>query len=219
VCAKVKKEMIEMQTKQLSRCFLLIIMQLSNSILALIRSFIVKRTTKRSSFTFDAVLVRSNNKLWGAHFGVPQRVASGVVDRNSRRVVCTLNDMVEFQCAMLPHGNDSFVITINKKIRDTLGLKFGMDVKVRLRRDESKYGLPMPEEFQELLRQDIEGNRLFQGLTPGKQRTLLYIIGSTKDQDQRLMRSLVVTRHLKENYGTIHYKQLNASLKKPHHQP
>jgi hypothetical protein len=174
----------------------------------------VKRTTAKTEFAFVAVLERSRNKLWGAHFDVPKRVATKLVDGKSRRAVCTLNGAVEYQCAMLPNGNDSFVITVNKKLRDSLGLEFGTEVQVRLRKDESKYGLPMPEELRELLRQDSESSRLFHELTPGKQRTLLYMIGSAEHPDQRLMRSLVVTRHLKANNGMIQYRQLNASLKK-----
>lgn len=41
----------------------------------------------------------------------------------------------------------------------------------------------MPEELEELLHQDEEGNRLFHALTPGKQRTLLYYIGAPKTAD------------------------------------
>lgn len=164
---------------------------------------------------FTSTIEISTNKLWGAHFGVPALIARVFEPQDgSRRVVCVLNESVEYQCALLPKGDGSFLITVNKKIRDTLGLKAGSPVRVSLRKDESAYGLPMPEELAELLQQDEDGNRLFQALTPGKQRTLLYIIGSVKQSDKRLARSLAIVEHLKANGGKINYRLLNEDLRK-----
>jgi len=87
-------------------------------------------------------------------------------------------------------------------------------VDVKVRRDESPYGLPLPEEFRELLRQDKVGNRVFHGMAAGKQRTLLYIIGKGKNSDQKIERSIIVTEHLKKNRGKIDYRRLTEELRK-----
>jgi uncharacterized protein YdeI (YjbR/CyaY-like superfamily) len=102
---------------------------------------------------------------------------------------------------------------VNKKIRDQLGLKPGSPAQVSLRKDESEYGLPMPEELAEVLAQDEEGNRLFHALTPGKLRTLLYIVGHVKNTDARIGRAFIIVEHLKANNGKIKYRQLNEELK------
>jgi len=128
--------------------------------------------------------------------------------------VCTLNDSVEKQCALLPFGDGRFVITVNKGLQKQLGLKVGMSVKVHLRKDETTYGLPMPEELKEVLRQDKQGHRLFHALTPGKLRTLLYIVGQAKGVDNKIFRSLTIVRHLKSNGGKINYRQLLLMLRK-----
>jgi uncharacterized protein YdeI (YjbR/CyaY-like superfamily) len=86
-------------------------------------------------------------------------------------------------------------------------------VDVSLRKDRSKYGLPMPEELQEVLRQDKEGERLFHALTAGKRRTLLHIVGSSRGTDRRIASALVIIRHLKINNGRINYRQLSQQLK------
>lgn len=162
---------------------------------------------------FTSHIEISTNKLWGAHFSVPEVIARIFISGDDRRVVCNLNEKVEYQCALLPKGDGSFLITVNKKIRDQLGLKAGSPVRVSLRKDESKYGLPMPEELAELLAQDEEGNRLFHALRPGKLRTLLYIVGQPKNSDARLRRALVIVEHLKKNGGKINYRQLNEEMK------
>ena len=162
---------------------------------------------------FTSILEVSNNKLWGAHFTVPDIIARVFVSNDARRVVCVLNDVVEYQCALLPKGDGSFLITVNKKTRDALRLKPGSPLRVSLRRDDSEYGLPMPEELAEVLAQDEEGNRLFHALTPGKQRTLLYIVGNVKNTDTRLRRAIAIVDHLKQNGGKIDYKKLNIDLR------
>ena len=162
---------------------------------------------------FTSVLELSNNKLWGAHFVVPDIIARVFVSNDVRRVVCVLNEKIEYQCALLPKGDGSFLITVNKKIRDTLGLKAGSPLTASLRKDESEYGLPMPDELDEVLRQDESGSRLFHALTPGKIRTLLYIVGQIKDPDKRIGRALAILEHLKANEGKINYRQLNEQIR------
>ena len=76
-------------------------------------------------------------------------------------------------------------------------------------------GLPMPDELQEVLNQDPEGDRLFHALTAGKQRSLLYLIGKINDIDKRIHQALIVVDHLKENDGKIIGPKLNEELKRP----
>jgi uncharacterized protein YdeI (YjbR/CyaY-like superfamily) len=107
------------------------------------------------------------------------------------------------------------VISVNKAEQKSLGLTIGSEVTVSLTRDETAYGLPVPEEVRELLRQDREGDRLFHALTRGKQRTLLYFIDTAKDPEKRAMRALAVVRHLKANNGKINFRLLNLALRRP----
>lgn len=146
-------------------------------------------------------------------------VSKTVADRfgftgNSRRVVCTLNGAETFQCGLMPMDGDYFIM-VNKSIRQKLGIEPGHIVKVELAKDESKYGLPMPEEFREILDQDPEGDRLFHALTPGKQRNILYYVGKVKDIDKRIHFGLIFVEHLKDNDGKIIHEKLAKELKRP----
>lgn len=157
---------------------------------------------------FTAHLDKFDSNLWGYHIVVPDIVAQAFLTGNQRRVVCTLNETETFQCALMPKGEGVYFININKKLRDKLKLKLGSEVQVTLREDNSDYGLPMPEELAELLKQDEEGNQLFHALTPGRQRTLLYHIGSPKSSDTRLLRAIATIEHLKANGGKVNYRVL-----------
>ena len=162
---------------------------------------------------FETELVMSTTGS-GWHFLLVTNdiVAELGFDGKYRRVVCTINDGDAFQCALLPWG-DLFYIIVNQKKR--LGIVAGDIVRVRLVRDQSKYGLPMPEEFREVLNQDPEGDRLFHGLTAGKQRSILYQLSKPKDIDVRIHQALLIVDHLKENDGRIVDKLLYEELKRP----
>jgi hypothetical protein len=157
---------------------------------------------------FTATLEKFDSNLWGHHLPVPDAVAQQFIAEGIKRVVATLNEAESYQCALMPMGQGSYFLNVNKKLRDKLGLKVGMPVRIRLVPDESEYGLPMPEELAELFKLDDEGDRLFHALTPGKQRTLLYIIGSAKSSDARIGRALAVVDHLKAHAGKINFKAL-----------
>ena len=170
--------------------------------------------TQPKPLRFTAILEKSTNKLWGSHLRVPQPVAEKLVRGGSRRVLRTLNGSEAHQCALLPYGEGTFVLSVNRKWCEVLHLEIGSPVKVSLQPDESKYGLPMPAELKELFRQDREGNRLFHSLTQGRQRTLLYIIGSARDSQARAWRASIIIRHLRGNGGKIQYRQLSLALKR-----
>lgn len=173
----------------------------------------MKKMSADSPIPFTSILDRFDSNLWAFHILVPEAVSKIFLDQGNARVVCTLNDTLSFQCALMPKGEGVYFININKKIRDELKLKLGMQVQASLVRDDSTYGLPMPEELRELLELDEEGDRLFHALTPGKQRNLLYIAGQPKTSDKRIERALVVVEHLKANGGKIDFKQLYHDLK------
>ena len=164
---------------------------------------------------FETVLVKATTGSgWHFLFVTGEMVAKFGFDNKFKRVVCTINSGESFQCALLPWG-EIFYIIVNKKMRENLGIVSGDMVTVELVRDESKYGLPMPEEFEEVLKQDPEGDRQFHSLTPGKQRSILYQLSKPKNIDVRIHQALLIVEHLRENGGKIIDKKLYEDLKRP----
>ena len=54
---------------------------------------------------------------------------------NLRRVICTLNGKETFNCALFP-SKDHYLIALNKKLRDKLGLAVGDQVTIELAKDD-----------------------------------------------------------------------------------
>lgn len=169
----------------------------------------------QKTIEFTSIIENPNGKGWNFYFVVPNEIAAQLIENGSRRVVCRLNDSVEYQCGLIPHGKGQFAVMVNKKTREELNLHINSQVQVALRKDTSKYGLPMPEELEEVFRQDEEGDRLFHALTSGRQRTLLYLVSSVKDSEKRIMRAIAIVEHLKATNGKVNMKQLNESLRRP----
>ena len=167
----------------------------------------------KSPISLTTKLDRFNSNIWHFHFVVPIKIAKKFIDGNNRRVVCTLNETETFQTALMHLGDGNFFINVNKKLRDKLKINDGDEVHVSLQKDESEYGLPMPEELLELLKMDVEGDQLFHALTIGKQRTMLHFVSVPKNMDLRIRRAICVVEHLKSHQGKIVYKELMDAVK------
>jgi len=163
---------------------------------------------------FEGVVnIFSNDQLYGHHIIIPEEVFEYYSEKKIKRFICKLNDTHEFPCAMNPKGKGIYFVHINAEARKKLKLQVGSKVQVSLQPDESKYGMPMPEEMDELLKIDDEANQYFHALTKGKQRSLLYIIGKPKSSDTRLNKVIVITEHLKRWNGKLDFAILNQEFK------
>lgn len=162
--------------------------------------------------SFTTVLAVFQDQLWGHHIPIPDEIFQEYADTD-KRVFCRINDLPEFQCALMPQGNGAYFINVNKEIRKKLGVNVGESVRVELRKDDTEYGLPMPEELQELLNMDDEGSHYFSLLTKGKQRTLLHLISKPKQSDTRLKKAITIIEYLKQVKGKLDFKELNIAFK------
>ncbi len=57
------------------------------------------------------------------------------------------------------------------------------------------------EELQEVLFSNPNGNSLFEKLTSGKKRSIIYLILKVKNPELRIEKSFVLLEHLKRNKG------------------
>lgn len=161
---------------------------------------------------FISTLEKLDSRVWEYYLSVPEEVANHFIEGQNRRIVTTFNGTVTVNNSIMfsEVGN---IILVNKKIRTRLGLMHGDEVSVKVEKDQSQYGLPMPESFEALLDQDDEGSVHFHALTPGKQRSLIYIITQVKNVDSRINKGLAILSHLKEQNGTLDFKKLNERIK------
>ncbi|MBT8327484.1 MAG: DUF1905 domain-containing protein [Bacteroidia bacterium] len=162
---------------------------------------------------FKSHIIRIPNQVWYAAILVPGEIGSQVINKDNRRVVCTINNQLTFQCALMPGGEGNFFINTNKEIRKKLKLEIGDSVEVLLKPDNSEYGMPVCEELLSAWEIDEHGYILFKKLTLGKQRSLIHIVGKPKSSEIRIKKALVMLEYLKSVDGKLDFKELNEAFK------
>jgi len=129
---------------------------------------------------------------------VPDEIAMQfVMGRRPERVRCRLNGNIDFQCAIRPRGGGGFYINIGTPIRKEGRLVLGQKLYAAIQKDDSEYGRDLPEELQELLAIDEEGNRLFNQLLPGHQRGIIHYVADAKSIQMRIDRAIKMIDRLK----------------------
>jgi hypothetical protein len=113
----------------------------------------------------------------------------------------------------LMKAKECWYVLVNQELRKKLELDEEMPFSVRIERDHSEFGHEVPEELQVLLDQDEEGNEYFRKLTPGKQRSLIYLVTTVKNSESRMRKSLAILHHLKLAKGKLDFKQLQVWIK------
>lgn len=162
---------------------------------------------------FISHLEKYSNSLWNFHFKVPANVVKTLRKDKVKRFLCQINQGTPFHAALLPAGEEIYFIKVNKELRSQHRITINDSLSITLTKDESQYGIPLPAEIEELLLLDPEGNQHFQNLSPGKQRSLLYLVGKLKSKDKRYEKSFIILEHLKEYKGVLDFKILNQDFK------
>jgi len=162
---------------------------------------------------FKAPVSKFEKGLWSYHIIVPQKIYNDLTKSGNKRIMCSINKLERFHAGFMPDGNGQWFIKLNKEKMKDFGLTVGEEVTIEVKSDTSKYGMALPNEFEEVLVQDIEGAEYFEKLTEGKKRSLIYLIAKVKNTDKRIIKSLIILDHLKANSGKLDFKLLNVAFK------
>ena len=129
-------------------------------------------------------------------------VASFTKNAN-KRVICKLNNLVEFHCAIMQKKEGGHFINIGLTICKKLNIKQGSKVTAIFTTDNSEYQFAMPEELQEVLHSDPQANAIFQSLTKGNQRGLIYLVAQVKSSDKKIERALKIAEKMKQGVTSV----------------
>lgn len=151
------------------------------------------------TYSFETVLMHHEPSN-SFYFTVPEEVGKAMSDKHSLRVICSAKG-VEFPRALLRNRAGAYRLTGSKALKRKLKLEIGESFEMVMRKDSSKYGMPMPEELDVLLEQDEMGKKAFEALTPGKRRNIIYYVSSAKTEQTRIDRSIYMLERAK--MGTL----------------
>jgi len=154
-----------------------------------------------------------NNLGHGPYFEIPEPIYQELLKiTTEKRVKCTLNNLVTVSRAMATKGKFYYIL-LNKEVLKEAKLTVDDEILVDILPDESKYGMPISEEMEEVLYNDPEGSIIFHKLTTGAQRTLIHVINRFKSSNLKIERSFVILEHLKKTKGKIDFELLKEDFK------
>lgn len=90
-----------------------------------------------------------------------------------------------------------YCMMFSKNNQKALGLFQNDYFKTQLFEDRSKYGVDVPEELDAVLLSDYEAYQIFESLTSGKQRSIIYTIIRIKNSQSRIEKAIIMCDNLK----------------------
>lgn len=166
-----------------------------------------------TTFEFTGEFINPNSAVYYNGITVPESVMKKIKKLDNKRFIIRLEDSIEYPGTPVVIAKNSYIVLVNKQRAKQLKLVPHQKVKVQLTPDNSKYGMPLPDEFKEVLSEDPEGEQLLESLTPGKIRNLIHIVAKLKNSDKRIEKSVIILEHLKANNGKLDFKMLNLAFK------
>ncbi|SHG22530.1 YdeI/OmpD-associated family protein [Flagellimonas flava] len=136
----------------------------------------------------------------GSHsIPIPMEIAIPFLDKGQRRVKVKATfegKSLEFFAALQKRKEQVFIM-FSKNHQKTLGIFPNDYFRLQFFEDNSKYGVDMPEEFEAVLSSDYEASQVFESLTAGKKRGIIYMIIRYKNPQTRIDKSLILCENLK----------------------
>lgn len=164
------------------------------------------------SKSFISKIEQLDSKIWSNHLKVPEEVVLHFKQHKVKRLICTINGELKIHCAIMYSKEGPYILT-NKQVVKHLSKANSSSLSVKLEEDTSKYGMEMPEEFDQCLKDDPIGFEYFNQLTPGKQRNLIHMVANVKSSDIKIRRALAILEHLFRESGKLDFKKLNEVVK------
>lgn len=141
----------------------------------------------------------------GAHLVADYDQSKTFIAENGRRIIFEGPDGKVLHRALQLRKDGYAIIGLSKAVLKAWKMQVGEKVKIEILKDESKYGMPFPEEFEVTLEQDPEAAAAFEALSDGRKRGLLHYADSAKSEASRIKRALELAEKLRN--GTLHGDQ------------
>jgi hypothetical protein len=148
------------------------------------------KTTKFKIIHIDTYNIFISNKIF-----------TPFADKKMSRVKVEITSeikKIEFYAAVKrDKKSGDFKMMFSKQKQKELNLSLGDEFEIQLFEDTSKYGVDVPEELEEVFLTDYEAYKIFESLTKGKQRSIIYGVLRYKTSQQKIDKALIMCENLK----------------------
>lgn len=136
-------------------------------------------------------VIRQLKPKKGGYFflSVSSEVVRKLPSGRSTRLICTLPNETRFQCGLNHLGDGNFFVIISKKNLDLSDAIPGEEIEFELAIDPNPLGVEVPEILKVLLEQDEVLKSLYDELSDGKKRNIIFGINRIKNVDLQIERA------------------------------
>jgi Bacteriocin-protection, YdeI or OmpD-Associated len=142
--------------------------------------------------------IEKQGKGWPLHIVLDEKsIKKLLVDGNKRAIATEKISKESFHCAINLNKQIGYYVYIKASLSKMLKLKEGNTIDLNFVIDTTEHQFEMPEEMQEVLVQDDAAKKIFDSLTNGKKRGLLYLVTMVKSTDKKIEKALLIAEKLK----------------------
>lgn len=138
------------------------------------------------------------------HISIPEKIFKPFAEAKQNRVkiVATFkNKTIHFYAAIKKDKNTGdYKMMFGKRLQKELNIFQNDYFEMQLYEDTSKYGVDVPEELDAVFLSDYEAFKIFENLTPGKKRSIIYAISRYKNSQTKIDKSLIMCENLKRGH-------------------
>lgn len=106
--------------------------------------------------------------------------------KRATRMICTIDNAVSYRCGLNHLGDGNFYVIVAGKYLDKLNKELGEEVNFKIEEDPDQLGVDVPEVLTVFLEQDLDSKAIYNKLTDGKKRSLIYSFNKLKDIDKQV---------------------------------
>ena len=138
---------------------------------------------------------------------VEATVVAGFSQRHKTRLQCVLNEAITLSCGLNPLGDGRYFIIVASRYVKALKRKEGDGLSFRLTEDENPLGVSVPEVLEALLEQDEELKAVYDVLSDGKKRSLIFLIKDIKNIDKQVQKATKFLQDVKHNRSPYQHRR------------
>ena len=131
-------------------------------------------------WSFSAQIERFEGEGHMHFLALPDDLVDDIRSQGKKRYVITVNDAVTWHCGLLGTGDGRWFVMVAKEKLKQAQTTLGGWVHVDFAVDDSKYGMPVPPDLQDMFDDDPAFLARFDAMLPGKRRNALHHIASAK---------------------------------------
>lgn len=119
---------------------------------------------------------------------IPAKVVEQFEKKKATRLLCNIEDTVSFSCALNRFGDGDYFIILAGRYIKKLKKQVGDSIEFEVCEHPNPLGVDIPEVLEVFLSQDPDAKAIYDTLTDGRKRTLVFSISRVKNIDLQVQK-------------------------------